>query len=56
MSKKGMNMVKVNETRDHAVYMKVKVLHYFRFAAAGLMFFLLISISHILGKLCRNFV
>jgi len=23
MSKKGMNMVKVNETRDHAVYMKV---------------------------------
>jgi len=48
-------MMKVNETHDHAVYEKIKVLHYFRFAAEGLIFFL-ISISHIglLGKLFRN--
>jgi len=41
---------------DHAVYEKIKVLHYFRFAVKRLIFFLLISISHILGKLCRNLV
>jgi len=33
--KKGMNIMKVNETHDHAVYDKIKVLHYFRFAAEG---------------------
>jgi len=48
--------MKVNEAHDHAVYGKIKVLHYFRFAAEGLIFFLLISTSHILGKLCRNLV
>jgi len=42
-------MIRVNETHDHAVYEKIKVLHYFRFAAEELIFFLLISISHILG-------
>jgi len=46
--------MKANETHDHAVYEKIKALHYFRFAAEGLMFFLVISSSHILGKLCRN--
>jgi len=30
--KKGMNMMKVNETHDHAVYEKIKELHYFGFA------------------------
>jgi len=45
-----------NETHDHAVREKTKVLYYFRFAAQGLIYFLLISISHILGKLCRNLV
>jgi len=57
--KKGMNMMKVNETHDHPVHEKIKVVHYFRFTAAveGLMFFLLfVSISHILGKLCGNLV
>jgi len=54
--KTGRNMMKVNETHDHAVYEEIKVLHYFRFAAEGLIFFLLISILHILGKLCHNFV
>jgi len=39
--RKGMNMMKVNETHDHAVYEKIKALHYFRFAAEGLIFFLL---------------
>jgi len=47
-------MMKVNETCDHAVY-EMKVLHHFRFAAEGLILFLLISISHILGKVCRKF-
>ena len=42
----GMNMMKGNETHDHAVYEKIKVLYYFRFAAEGLIF-LIISISHI---------
>ena len=28
-----MNMTNVNETYDHAVHDKIKVLHYFRFAA-----------------------
>jgi len=51
-----MNLVKVNETHDHAIYEKIKVLHCFRFGAEGLIFFLFISISHILGKLCRNLV
>jgi len=41
-------MMKVNETHVHAVYEKMKVLHYFRFAAEELIFFLLISILHIL--------
>ena len=40
--------MKVNETHVHAVCEKIKVLHYFRFATEGLVFFLLISISHIL--------
>ena len=35
-------MMKVSETHDHTVYEKIKVLHYFRFAAEGLIFFLLI--------------
>jgi len=43
---KGMNMMEVNETHIHSVYKKIKVLHYLRFAAEGLIFFLLISISH----------
>ena len=54
--KKGMNMMKVNETHIHVVYGKIKVLHYFRFAAEGLIFFLTISISYALGKVCRNLV
>ena len=52
--KKRMNMMKVNETHVHAVYEKIKVLHYFSFAADRLIFFLLMSISHILCKICRN--
>ena len=36
IKKMGMNMRKVNETHDRAVYVKIKVLHYFRFAAEGL--------------------
>jgi len=51
---KGMNMMKVNETHDHAVHEKIKVLHYIRFADEGLIFFLLIPIPHTLRKLCRN--
>jgi len=51
-----MNTMKVNETQVHAIYEKIKVLHYFRLAAEGLLFFLLISISHIPGKLCLNLV
>jgi len=51
-----MGMMKMNETHDHAVYEKIKVLHYFRFAEEGLLFFLLISILHILRKLCRKLV
>jgi len=47
---RGMNMMKVNQTHVHAVYEKIKVLHYYRFAAKGL-FFRIISISHMLGKL-----
>jgi len=38
-----MNMMKVNESHDHAVCEKIKVLHYFRFAAQGFIFFLLIQ-------------
>ena len=38
-----MNVMKVNETRNHAVYGKIKVLHYFRFAAERLILFLLIQ-------------
>jgi len=38
---KGMNMMKVNKTHVQAFYEKIKVLHYFRFAAEGLIFFLL---------------
>jgi len=49
-------MMKVNEMHDHAVYEKMKAQHYFRLAAEGLIFFLLISSSHILNKLCRNLV
>jgi len=30
-----MNMMKVNETHDHAVYEKINVLHYFRFSEKG---------------------
>jgi len=33
-----MNMMKVNETHDRAVYEKIKVLRYFRFAAEELKF------------------
>jgi len=51
---KGNKVMKVNETHDHAVYEKINVLHYFRFAVEGLIFFLLISVSHILNKLRRN--
>jgi len=40
--KRGMKMTKVNDV--HAVYEKIKVLHYFRFVAEGLIFFLLILI------------
>jgi len=54
--KKGMIMLKVNKTHNHAAYENIKVLHYFRFVAEGLIFFLLISMSHILDKLCRNLV
>jgi len=52
---KGINMMKVNETHDHAVFEKTKVLHYFRFAAERFIF-LLISISHISGNLSRSLV
>jgi len=45
-----MNMMKVNETHGHAVYEKIKILHYFRFNTEGLIYFLLISISHILAS------
>jgi len=34
-----MSTIKVNETHNHAVYEKTKELHYFRFAAEGLIFF-----------------
>jgi len=54
--KKGMGMLKVNKKHDHAANKNIKVLHYFRFAAERFIFFLLISISHILDKLCRNLV
>ena len=54
--REGMNIMKVNETHDHAVYEKTKVLHCFRCVAEGVIFLLLISISHTLGKLCRNLV
>ena len=37
----GMNLMKVNETHDNAVYEKIKVLHYFKFGAEGFIFFLL---------------
>jgi len=37
-----MNVMKVNETHVHEVYDKIKPLHYFRFVAEGLIFFLLI--------------
>jgi len=46
-------MMKVNETHDHAVYEKINVLHYFRFSEKRLIFLLVISMSHILGKICR---
>jgi len=52
--KKEMNMMNTDETHVHAFYEKMKVLRYFRFAAEGVLFFLLISASHILGKLRRN--
>jgi len=48
-----MNM-KVNGSRVHAVYEKIEVLRYFSFSAERLVFFLVFSTSHILGKLCRN--
>jgi len=35
-------MVKVNGTQVHAVYEKIEILHYFKFAAEGLIFFLLV--------------
>jgi len=54
--KKGMSMMKVNETHDRTVYEKIEVLHYFKFAEEGLIFFLIISISHILDNLCRKLV
>jgi len=38
--KKGMSMLKVIKTHDHAAYENIKVLHHFRFAAEGLIFFL----------------
>jgi len=34
--KKGINMMNVNETHDHAVYQKIKVMHYSSFAAEWL--------------------
>jgi len=40
--RKGMNIIEVNETHDHAVYEKINVLHYFRFAVVRLIFLLLI--------------
>jgi len=49
-------MMKGNETYVHAVYDKIKILHCFRFATEGLIFFLLFSCSHIRGKLCGNLV
>jgi len=30
--------MKVNETHVHTIYVKIKVLHYFRFTAEGLLF------------------
>jgi len=39
--------MKVNEIHDHAVYEKIKVLHYFRFAAEGLMFG--INVIHVMN-------
>ena len=36
-------MIKVDETHDHAVYEKIKALHYFMFAAEEIIFFLLIA-------------
>jgi len=46
----------MNETHYHAVYEKIKVLHYFRIAAKGLIFVPLISLSHMLGNLCRSLI
>jgi len=45
-------MMKGIETH-HAID-KMKVLHYFRFAAARLIFFPVFSISHIQSKISRN--
>jgi len=45
-----MNRMKVKERHVHAINEKIEVLHYLRFAAEGLIFFPLISSSHILGK------
>ena len=53
---RGMNMMKVNDTHIHVVYEKIKALHYFRFAAEGLIFFVTISISYTVGKRCRILV
>jgi len=47
-------MMNTDETHVQAFYEKMKVLRYFRFAAEEVLFFLLISVSHILGKLRRN--
>jgi len=53
---KIMNMMKVNEAHVHAADEKIEIQHFFRFLQEGLIFFLLISISHILSNLCRNLV
>jgi len=48
-------MMKVNVTHVHAIYEQTEVLQYFRFAAQGLILFLLTSVSHILGKAMQQF-
>ena len=50
-----MNMMKVNVTHVHAIYEQTEVLQYFKFAAQGLILFLLTSVSHILGKAMQQF-
>jgi len=49
-------MMKVNGIHVHAVDEKIEMLHYFRFASERLIFFILISISHMLGISIEKFV